>query len=511
MAEDSLHRRYGYKLLGNLVSVGATVAIQAVVPRGLGPRVYGNYSFLVGFFTEVVNFFDMGTSTAFYTKLSQRPLDFGLKKFYMRFVLLVSAAILLFIAMAQTTAMYPVLWPAQELWYIYLAGVWAILTWFVQILTKAIDASGLTVPGEKSRVFQRVVSAAVIVTLFFSGFLSLSSYFYVQYVMLGVLGLTLLLIMGKRDHRAGPAADATRLSGRGVRAYIAEFYDYSHPLLAYALVGLVAGVIDRWLLQQFAGSIQQGFFGLAYQIATACFVFTSPMTPLIHREFAAAWARGDRGEVTRLFSKYIPAFHAANSFLVVFVAIQAQKVTAILGGSAYGEASVATALMSLYAIYLPYGHLSGSVFYATSQTRLYRNIGIASLLTGLLMTLILIGPKHLGGLALGANGLCAKMLVIACATTNIQLWYNARLLGLSYGRLLLGQFACPLVFGLVGFLCVRMVDEVIHGPVVAFLASGALYAAACCVLVLYTPLPVLLSGEESAEWVGKVRKLLMGR
>ena len=85
MPEDSLKKRYLFKLSTNLIGLVTGVGTYAIIPRGLGPILYGNFSFLTNFFQQIVNFFDMGTSMCFYTKLSQRQKEFGLVSFYLYF------------------------------------------------------------------------------------------------------------------------------------------------------------------------------------------------------------------------------------------------------------------------------------------------------------------------------------------------------------------------------------------------------------------------------------------
>jgi len=82
LKEASLKKRYFAKLSTNLIGLGIGLITQAVIPRGLGPKAYGDFSFLSSFFIRVVGFLDMGTSIGFYTKLSQRQQDFGLVSFY---------------------------------------------------------------------------------------------------------------------------------------------------------------------------------------------------------------------------------------------------------------------------------------------------------------------------------------------------------------------------------------------------------------------------------------------
>ncbi len=118
--------------------------------------------------------------------------------------------------------------------------------------------------------------------------------------------------------RAGLGVDWHQgLSGTEVWGYLREFYDYSHPLFLYALVGLLTGSLDRWLLQIFGGSVEQGFHGLSYHIGVLGFLCTSAMTPLLTREFAIAFGARDLAQMARRFRGYIPLLYGWPHILLV--------------------------------------------------------------------------------------------------------------------------------------------------------------------------------------------------
>jgi O-antigen/teichoic acid export membrane protein len=177
--EVSLRKRYSYKLLTNLIGLLIGLVTQAIIPRGLGPKAYGDFSFLSNFFSQVVGFFDMGTSIGFYTKLSQRQKDTGIITFYVGFAIIVSIALFLIVFFAGFTPFAKNLWPDQLMLFVYMAAIWGIFSWFIQILNSMIDAFGLTVPAEMTRIAQKILGLILILGLFFSNQLNLSNFFFI--------------------------------------------------------------------------------------------------------------------------------------------------------------------------------------------------------------------------------------------------------------------------------------------------------------------------------------------
>jgi len=101
--EHSLRKRYAYKLVTNMAGFAISLLSAGMVPRGLGPEMYGNFSFLTNFFGEIKGFLDMGVTIGFYNKLSQRQTETTLIAFYFRFIAFSSLLLLGFVLFTQLT------------------------------------------------------------------------------------------------------------------------------------------------------------------------------------------------------------------------------------------------------------------------------------------------------------------------------------------------------------------------------------------------------------------------
>ena len=506
MPPDSLKKRYLVKLSANLVGLAVSVVTQAIIPRGLGPKAYGDFHFLSNFFNTVAGFLNIGTSIGFYTKLSQRQRDFGLVSFYLRFAGFLSLFVFVFVGGAQTTGAYVTLWPDEKLVYIYLAAIWGILTWFVQIVNMMADAYGVTVSTEIARIIQKGLGLALILALFFTGQLNLTHFFFYHYFILIFLILAFIWVIERKGYTL---RQSWKLPINKIKAYTKELYSYSHPLFIYALVGLIAGILDRWMLQKFSGSVEQGFYGLSYQIGAVCFLFTSAMTPLITREFAIAFGEKDLWEMARLFRRYIPMLYAIAAFFACFIAVEADKVTFIIGGTKFHQAALAVTIMAFYPIHQTYGQLSGSVFYATGQTALYRNIAVAFMFIGLPVTYFLIAPVNMMGLNAGATGLAIKMVSIQFIAVNVQLYFNARLLRLRFWRYVGHQVisvGCLLGIALIAMVCVDRCLALQNKVFYSFFLAGVLYTLVVMTLVYCQPIFFGLKRQDIQFLVKSVTK-----
>jgi O-antigen/teichoic acid export membrane protein len=495
--EASLRKRYFSKLTTNLLGMVIGIITQSIVPRALGPAVYGNFSFLTNFFQQVVGFLNFNTSTAFYTKLSQRQDDRKLVSFYFYVILLLGLILGLFVAACFMVGKSNTIWPGQSGIYVVFGALWAFLTFFVMILNDMSDAYGLTVKSEMAKLAIKFFGLIVVLILFWQKLFSLTNYFAYHFLLLTIT----LILFYRIIHGTGHAIFGEQhLRKDEIKAYGNEFSGYCLPLVVFSGFAVLEGILDRWFLQKFAGSEQQGFYGLAYQIGAICFLFCSAMIPLLAREYAISFEKRDLDEMRRLFTKFVPILYAIAAYFSCFLAVESKNVMLLIGGKAYAGAVVPITIMCFYPIHQTYGQINATVFFATSRTVAYRNIGIALIFIGLPLTFILLGPREYGALQTGATGLAAKMVMIQFLSVNIQLWYNAKMMKLPFRSFFIHQILVISAFVALALISSYAARSVLQGThfFVQFLGSGFLYTLCILGLVLFYP---AICGMKKAEVV----------
>lgn len=496
MSSDTLKKRYIAKLLNNLIGFAISLITQAIIPRGLGPKAYGDFSFLYNFFNQVVGFFDMGSSTCFYTKLSQRQKEFGLVSFYFLFICSVSFLLFIIMFFIRFTSMPTIIWPDQKLFYIYLAAVLGLLTWIIQVLNSMTDAYGVTVSAELSKILQKVFGLALILALFFMNRLTLTNFFFYHYSILIFLIVAFILVL---EWNGYSIRQKWYLPLSQIKMYAKEFYYYCNPLFVVSFIALIAGILDRWILQKFSGSVEQGFYGLSYQIGAICFIFTSAMTPLIMREFSIAFKNNDLTEMASLFRRFVPMLYTIAAYFTCFLAVEGHKVTIIIGGENFHQAALVVSIMAFYPIHQTYGQLTASVFFAAGHTALYRNIGIPVVVFGLPVTYFLLAPTGKMGLNLGATGLAIKMVVLNIIGVNIQLYFVARFLKLRVWRYYGHQLASVACLLGIAFITGKIVDSALEfygNVIVNFVTSGIVYTIIVVGFVMAFPVVIRLTRDD---------------
>lgn len=461
--------------------------LQAIVPRSLGPAAYGNYGFLSGFFADTLGFLDGGSSVAFFVKLTQRPTEAGLASFYARYGALVGLVIAGGLLLAFGTGAASVIWPSQVGQYIVLAAAMAFGNWLISITSRTVDAHALTTRGEMVVLAHRAVLVACTVALYLSSGLNLGRWLALQVTLNTVLIVCLMIVLHWSGHATAFLAP---LSSDEIRTYRKEYWTYSHPLLAYALVAMLGSLGDRWILQHFAGSVQQGFLTLGAQFATVIFLFVGAMPALLTREFAQSLGSGGPEVIRDRFMNIVPPLYALTAAISVFFALEAGTVIRIFAGTEFALGRGTVAVMCLLPMGQALGQLGSTVFYATGRTRYFRNTGIAGTLAGLGVAWVLVAPKDTGGMALGSFGVALKLFLTQLFVVNIWLIANARYLGLSCVRLLTHEIAAPLAFALVG-IPMTLILGGRNGPLLELGIVGLGYSVACVFLIWLCPQLVL--------------------
>ena len=494
MQENSIKKRYSIKLFANIISSIIGAVILAIAPKSLGPIAYGQFIYLQEFFTKAIGFLDMGSSIAFFTKLSSRNDRKELISFYFLYSFIVLLLIFGFIFVSDAFGLLSTIIPDISKNYIYLGLFFGFFTWFTQIFIKISDAYALTVSVELIKVGHKIVSLLILLFFVYQLTFDLELFFYFHYIAL----ISFLLIISWLFIKKGIFQNI--LNSEFLKINLTkEFISYCHPLVVYSIVGLCAGFFDIWLLQKTAGSEQMGFYGLAYSLAAMCFLFTSAMTPIITREFSKSYEKKDIENMRKLFYRYVPMLYSIAAFFAAFISVQSENVLLIFTDEKFKDAFLVLVIMALYPIHQTYGQLSGSIFYATGQTKLMRNMALFTMPLGMLATFILIYIFELG-----AVGLAWKMILIQFIGVNIQLYFNAKLLNFDMKHFLWHQMYSVVFFGILAIISSFVVS--FDSPLVSFLVSGVGYTFFVTISVYFFPQVFAINRDEIKENFIKVRE-----
>lgn len=440
MSKDSLTKRYFFKLLSSIITVPIAFFTQYFALRSLGPTGYGSYSYLTDFFLKILNFCDSSSTYFLSKKLATKTEHDAPLFYYLLYGLGIVTLLLLVSCILSVTKTFIILLPDQELKYIFLALSWAIFWWFNKILSFATDGKGLTKKGESFNIVIKIFGLGLLSFYYYTNRLSLPVFFVLQIVLLALNCIGTLIILSPKKKF---------ISYNKATMFFKEAWSYSSPLLVLNIILLFSDLFDRWLLQIFSGTVEQGHFGIAFQISNFCILFTNAFTPLLFREFSIMHSKKEHHVIRSSFQKYLPFFFSLTAFFSIFLASNAKELALILGGKQFENASFTILIMALMPLYQSYGQIcGGSVMLATEQTQKLKSITISTTLITIPITLFLLAPNKWWGLNLGASGLAIKMLLFQTLTVLLFLFHVCRYLKLSFKTQLLHQIFAIVFFGI---------------------------------------------------------------
>ena len=437
MNQYSVKKRFLVSVIANTFRAGIAFVAGILVARGLSPSGYGDLAFLLGSFVAIRALLDMGSSSAFYTFLSRHARERRFFLFYFSWLALQFLITLALVTLIIPTGLFEKIWLGHSREIVLLAFVASFLQQQIwQMVSQIGESARKTIRVQVLSIAVAITYLAIVCLLLLNGDMSVER----------ILLVTIILY-----------AVATAISYRFIRvinrSYLEdktpytemfnEYWTYCKPLIGLALAGFLYSFADKWMLQKFGGSAQQGYFQIASQFAQVSLLATVSILNIFWKEIAEATARGDHGRVTILYQKINRGLVMLSAIIAGLLFPWSKQVVAILLGPTYVEAWPVLAIMFLYPIHQSMGQIGGTMFMATGNTQKYVVLSITIMLFSLPLSYFAMAPNtgiQLPGLGLGAIGMACYMVNRHEEGRVAKLAWQATKRGGSCNRLIKGEF-----------------------------------------------------------------------
>ena len=529
--QDSIQKRYSYKLFTNLLGALMNLITFTFVPRSLGPEGFGKFDFVTTNLTSFLGILTPGFGTAYFTWISRKghrentDVATGICLYWGLVNVLLLA---FFIWLSVIINFNNTIWPDIPVWVLWLGLCWASLTLFFDLLSYLADGKGYTIGLEKIRVGQNLFRLFGLLILFSIGLLNLTSYFLLQISLVAIIVLCLFFWLVSKNAFSIRYFNYKSYDITKVREFTSFCINFVKPLLLLSVVGFGLGLFERWFLQSIGGSSEQGFYSLALRLGAVAMLFTGAMTPILLREFGHAYENNDFPMLRKLFDK-IQIFVFISATVGIFLSIQSSNIIQIFGGDRFSMAIYATSIMFLAPIHQTFGQLSTSLMMVTGQTILYSKITLFQILIGFPITYILIAPARymVPGFELGATGLALKLLIVQILITNVFLFFNTRYLKISFKYWLWVQIrilstVCIIAY-LASFISAAIyptiysswyipnmldISDKIIASILQLILTGSIYCFLLIILIYFMPSIAGLSRANILSLSRKIRQLI---
>ena len=463
----SILGRFAATLATNAFGAVASFLASLLIARSLGPSVYGDYSFLLASFAALNGWLDLGTSTAFYTFMSKGTHARAHLRVYVAWLaarlLLVGAAVALLPAGIVSAA-----WVGQPRTLVLTA--WA--AFFASVvgrvfLVHVAESARRTLFVQPALAVLSLSHLAAVAALRFTGAVSLPAFFYLLVLEYAALGAWFLVRFEAPREEAAPPRPAE---------LVRRYTKFCAPLAGYAFLGFAAEYADRWLLQRFGGSAQQGYFGLGQQFSAVTLLATTSLLNIFWKELADASASANKARMRELYGRSARALFFVAAAGGAFLAPHARILLELTAGPGFADGWPTMAMMLLFPAFQTLGQLNGAFFFATEDTRTHTAIAGAGMLAGLPLAWLVLAPADgaIPGLALGSAGLAARSWILQAAAVSVQCTVVSRRLDGGHGAARHWAVLAGLLVH--GWACAA-IGRMLVPSAAALVPAGVLYAA----------------------------------
>lgn len=491
--------RFTATLITTLVRYICSFFSGILVARSFGAAKYGDLSFLLGSFAAMSPLLEVGTASAFFTFLAQKRRGRIYFLLYSGWLAFQFVTPLLVISLVLPRALLQRIWVGQERGTVLLAF---IASFFVNQVWTAISQMGearrKTVFVQMRSVLQSAAHLLLIVIMVSLKILSVRIVLLLllgEYFVLSALSAPRLLkgnFTRESDERENPAK------------LFHEFARFCKPLMINAFACFLYLFADRWLLQTYAGSEEQGFFAISQQLVNAPLILTLAMQNVFWKELAEARELQNYRRMERLYVSVSRNLYCVGAWISGLCVVYSREILEWTVGPGYRGAATCLGVMFLYSTYYVFGVVNGTVFFSMGDTRTHVKIGLLLAALSLPGTYFALATREaaIPGLGLGATGLAVKMLLLQLFGANVQSFVIARRHGwpykYSYQGVLIALFiGCGWIFKWAtsqAFIWAGAVGQ----PIASALVTGVLYASVTIALLWYVP---QLAGLTTADLV----------
>jgi len=434
----SIRSRFAFSLGANLLKAVITFGTGMFVARGLGPDQYGKMMFLLGTFTAIRQLLDVGSSTAFFTFLSQRQRSRRFVAWFSAWLGMQFLMPLLSVGLLFPAAWVELIWKGEQRSLVVIA--------FIATYLQSTLWSVMLQMGESQRLTRWVQGVALTTAL-------------VHLVLMGILWwqdwLDVRLIFGVTIVEWGLAAwviakqlrfPALPDENESFKTVFKEFGRYCLPLIPYSWLGFAYEFADRWLLQSYGGSMQQAFYSVAFQFGAIAAIATSSILNVFWKEIAEAHQQRNNKRVAMLYRRVSRGIFFFAASIAGLLVPWSEDILRLTLGSAYMGGASALTILFLFPLHQSMGQIGGTMLYATGRIRAQVVIGMLFMAMSIVITYFVLATVDAQppGFGLGAVGLAGKMVVMQLIVVNVVAFYLAKSLEISFDWIYqpLSSFGC---------------------------------------------------------------------
>jgi len=409
-----MKNRLFFKIFSTGLNFILSIIIGVLVPRAIGPLYYGDFSYIVSTYSFLFQFLMFSTGTAYIFFISQKKYNIAYLNFiYLLFLFLIYFIVFLIVFITiHSDFSIKYLWNGlSDKYLLYLGFIFGILTNLQQSFILFSDSTAQTILSEKVILFSKIVLVIIIIYFIYENSLNIYRYF-----ILLIFTLILFFILFFKYI----SFDIKLVDKREFIVIVNDFFHYLKPLIFFTLIASIYSYLGKYILQATSGSLEQGYYTFAFQLALIPVTFLSSIMAIYMSEMTKKFQNKDIQGVREIFLEHIFKIYTIHLFLSCFMLINAKDIILITVGTDYLGATEALQGLTIFSLFHTFGMFSRNIFLSSGRTREYSIINALFMLLGIVYLIyILLGHYILTAMHLSIIMACFYVLRVL-----VQLYFN---------------------------------------------------------------------------------------
>ena len=210
------------------------------------------------------------------------------------------------------------------------------------ITYKMAEASKKTLPLHVISITTNIMHLVVIIYFWFFNINSLSFIFIIiatEWLIAGFLA-SRLYIYGINNS-----------DNDNILYIIKKYYKFCLPLFPYTILTFFYSIGDKWMLQNWSGSVEQSYLGIGLRFSAIALLSTNALLAIFWKEITSLFSRGELGKLEELFNKTILSIYIFTSLIVVLTLPWTSLLIDILLGDQYSNGFYTIFILLLYPVH----------------------------------------------------------------------------------------------------------------------------------------------------------------
>lgn len=501
MELQTVKSRFLASFFANILRSGISLFTGLLIARWLGPSDYGRMSFLIASFTAFRTLMDMGTSSAYFTFLSQRKRSKKFVSFFWRWIGIQFIIILVLVGLLFPSNLINEIWKGESRSIVVLA----LITTFVQltvwpIASQMAEANRKTIAIQKLNIVVVIVNLFVLLALWFFGKLMLPAIFLALLIEWGIaswIASKMYISSIENDSFCEDNLDTPA-------SVFKEFYKYCLPFIPYAWFSFAHDFADRWMLQRWGGTEEQAYYNISYQLATISLLATTSVLRIFWKEIAEANFNNDIERVKQLYLRISRGLYFVAAITAgAFIPWTAEIINMMLGDQ-YKGAYITMLLMFIYPVHQSIGQIGSTMLMATGKTLIQVKLGIGFMIVSIILVYFMLAPSYafVPGLGLASGGLAWKMVIMQLLQVNILMLLLSRMYNWKYDWKFQIYGLLPTI--ILGFSIKILLNSILEISLILNLfIYGIMYIASILFILISFPSIVGLTRDDLYKMISK--------